>query len=95
MHVMKKNIISIIGLSMLFSACIDRLDIEQKGVIPFEDFYQTDSDAENALNNLYQAFCLNISGNEGFYVALPLLFNEPEDDMFAAGNMYGDNDFAA
>lgn len=95
MHVMKKNIISIIGLSMLFSACIDRLDIEQKGVIPFEDFYQTDSDAENALNNLYQSFCLNIAGNEGIYVALPLLFNEPGDDMLAAGNMYGDNDFGA
>ena len=28
-------------------------------------------------------------------MALPVLFNEAGDDMLAAGNMYGDNDFAA
>lgn len=62
---------------------------------PIESFYQTDDDAQNALNNLYQSFCLNIAGNEGIYVALPVLFNEPGDDMLAAGNYYGDNDFGA
>lgn len=75
--------------------CEDRLDIPQKGVISTEDFFQTDDDAQNALNNLYQCFCLHIAGNEGIYVALPVLFNEAGDDMLAAGNFYGDNDFAA
>ena len=38
---------------------------------------------------------MNIAGNEGIYIALPVLFNEPGDDMLAAGNYYGDNDFGA
>ncbi len=92
---MKKITYSLLGAALLFSACEDRLNIEQKGVISFESFYQTDDDAQNALNNLYQSFCLNIAGNENIYVALPVLFNEPGDDMLAAGNMYGDNDFGA
>lgn len=92
---MKKIIYPLLGAALLFSACEDRLDIEQKGVIPVSSFYQTDDDAQNALNNLYQSFCLNVAGNEGIYVALPLLFNEAGDDMLAAGNMYGDNDFGA
>ena len=92
---MKKIIYSLLSATLLFSACEDRLNIEQKGVIPFESFYQTDDDAQNALNNLYQSFCLNIAGNEGIYIALPVLFNEPGDDMLAAGNYYGDNDFGA
>lgn len=92
---MKKIIYSLLGIAFLFSGCEDRLNIEQKGVIPFDSFYKTDDDAENALNNLYQSFCLNIAGNEGIYVALPVLFNEAGDDMLAAGNMYGDNDFGA
>lgn len=92
---MKKIILSLLGAAFLFGACEDRLNIEQKGVISPDDFYQTDADAQNALNNLYQSFCLNIAGNEGIYVALPLLFNEPGDDMLAAGEMHGDNDFGA
>ncbi len=94
---MKKIIFSLIclGVASLFSSCEDRLDIAQKGVISADDFYQTDDDAQNALNNLYQCIAYHISGNDGIYVALPVLFNEPGDDMLAAGNYYGDNDFAA
>lgn len=93
---MKKfSIILGLAAALTFSACEDRLDIEQKGVISTDDFYKTDDDAQNALNNLYQCFCLHIAGNEGIYVALPVLFNEAGDDMLAAGNMYGDNDFGA
>ena len=57
---MKKIIYSLLSATLLFSACEDRLNIEQKGVIPFESFYQTDDDAQNALNNLYQSFCLTL-----------------------------------
>lgn len=92
---MKKILYLLLGVAFLFSACEDRLNIEQKGVISVDRFYKTDDDAQNALNNLYQSFCLNIAGNEGVYVALPVLFNEAGDDMLAAGNMYGDNDFGA
>ena len=94
---MKKILYPILGLcaAMFLGGCEDRLDIEQKGVISADDFYQTDDDAQNALNNLYQCFAYHIAGNEGVYVALPVLFNEAGDDMLAAGNMYGDNDFGA
>lgn len=92
---MKKIIYTLLGAALLFSSCEDRLEVIQKGVISAEDFYKTDDDAQNALNNLYQSFCLNIAGNEGIYVALPVLLNEAGDDMLAAGNMYGDNDFGA
>lgn len=92
---MKKIIYPLLGAALVFSACEDRLNIEQKGVISFDSFYRTDDDAQNALNNLYQSFCLNIAGNEGTYIALPVLFNEAGDDMLAAGNNYGDNDFGA
>ena len=94
---MKKILYPILGLcaAMFLGGCEDRLDLEQKGVIAAVDFYQTDDDAQNALNNLYQCFGYHIAGNEGVYVALPVLFNEAGDDMLAAGNMYGDNDFGA
>lgn len=92
---MKKTIYSLACLAILCAGCENRLDIEQKGVITPDMFYQTDDDAQNALNNVYQSFALNVAGNEGIYVALPVLFNEAGDDMLAAGNMYGDNDFAA
>ncbi|MDR0977014.1 MAG: RagB/SusD family nutrient uptake outer membrane protein [Prevotellaceae bacterium] len=92
---MKKIVFSLLGAALLFGACEDRLDIQQKGVISVDDFYHTDDDAQNALNNLYQCLALNVAGNEGIYVALPVLFNEPADDMLAAGSQYGDNDFGA
>lgn len=94
---MKKILLflSVVCAASILSGCENRLDIEQKGVISADDFYKTDADAENALNNLYQCFCLHIAGNEGIYVAMPVLFNEAGDDMLAAGNMYGDNDFGA
>lgn len=94
---MKKLIYPILGLcsAFLLGGCDSRLDIEQKGVISADDFYKTDDDAQNAVNNLYQCFGYHIAGNEGIYVALPVLFNEPGDDMLAAGGMYGDNDFGA
>ncbi len=94
---MKKIIysLSLLCVAAGMTSCEGRLDIEQKGVISNETFYKTDDDAENALNNLYQCFCLHVAGNEGIYVALPVLFNEAGDDMLAAGNQYGDNDFGA
>lgn len=94
---MKKILYSIFGLcaALFLGGCEDRLNIDQKGVISADDFYKTDDDAQNAVNNLYQCFCFHIAGNEGIYVALPVLFNEAGDDMLAAGNMYGDNDFGA
>ena len=42
----------------------DLLNIPQKGVIAYEDFYQTDADAESALVTVYDSFVglFNVSG---------------------------------
>ena len=60
MTAMKKNIIFVLvgALALLtFSACNqDLLNIQQKGVIAYEDFYKTDEDAQSALTAVYAQF---------------------------------------
>ncbi len=40
-------------MTMGITSCEDKLDIEQKGVIPVDGFYQTDADCEEAVTALY------------------------------------------
>ena len=94
---MKKIYIPLMCAAVLFvSACEDKLDIPQKGVITYEDFYQTDDDAESALAAAYDIFAQNIARPQGENIICPYiaLFNLPGDDVYAAGEFYGDNDFA-
>ena len=57
---MKKYII--LGLSVALAAFTttscnqDLLNIQQKGVIAYEDFYKTDADAQSALTAVYDEF---------------------------------------
>lgn len=72
-----------------------RLEIEQKGVTPYESFYITDEDAQSAMTNAYAALVrnvTNVSSNQIPYLAITNLCG---DDMLAGGNYYGDNDFDA
>ena len=47
---MKKIFLSIALLSnMMFTACEDMLDVEQKATSSTANFYKTDADAESAL----------------------------------------------
>ena len=94
---MKKYIFPLIlSTVMLFTACSeDKLDIPKKGVISLDSFYITDDDAVSALTNAYQNFIVNIGGNAGIYVPYNIIFNYPADNVLAAGNHYGDNDFLA
>jgi hypothetical protein len=73
---MRKIIYSLLGVAFLFSACEDRLDIEQKGVISFDSFFKMMMMHRMHSTISIQSFCLNIAGNEGIYVALPLLLDE-------------------
>lgn len=77
------------------TACEDKLDEDQKGVISFETFYQTDEDAQNALNGMYDEFAqaMTNSKNPGIQNAMFFAFNLCGDDLYAAGEFYGDNDF--
>ena len=77
------------------TACEDKLDEDQKGVISYENFYQTDDDAQNALNGMYDVFAqaMTNANNVGSQNAMFFTFNLCGDDLYAAGEFYGDNDF--
>ena len=95
---MKKILIPILGALAVFSACNpDLLEIPQKGVISTNTFYQTDEDAEAARVAVYQGFVWNISAHNGVsnYNPNRFVWNLPADDMYAAGEYFGDNDYAA
>ena len=82
------------------TSCEDQLDIEQKGVVPMEKFYKTDADAEAALVAAYEGFMCNVVGRQpdvegspGIYTPHKLILNECGDDILAAGENSGDNEF--
>lgn len=78
---------------MASPSCTDKLDIDQKGVVPYEAFYDnSDENAESAMTTAYADFSLNIAGNEGIYIPYTMAFNLCADNMYAAGEFYGDND---
>ena len=87
------------GTMTLTTSCEDQLDIEQKGVIPTENFYKTDADAEAALVAAYEGFMCNVvgrnhdGGGPSIYTPLKLILNECGDDVLAAGANSGDNTF--
>ena len=44
------------------TSCQDQLDIEQKGVVDIDAFYETDADVEKALAAAYENFNGNTMG---------------------------------
>lgn len=84
----------------LTTSCEDQLDIEQKGVIPSEKFYQTDADAEAALVAAYEGFMCNVvgrnhdGGGPGFYTPYKIITNMCGDDVLYASGNYGDHEFS-
>lgn len=83
--------------AILATSCEDKLDEEQKGVISMESFYQTDDDTENALVGLYDKFAKMQTNADllGIHSAPMFTYNLCGDDILAAGEFYGDNDFMA
>ena len=86
---MKKNILWVItGAIALFtfSSCDQKLlDIPQKGVVAYEDFYQTDQDALSALTSVYADFIrvFNITGSNN--PAWNVISNAPGDELYWGG----------
>lgn len=95
---MKKYILPTLLLATSFAACNeDLLEIDQKGVVTTETFYQNDEDAEAAMVAAYQGFLWNICTKEGgsIYAPMRACFNLCGDDIYGAGEFFGDNDFMA
>ena len=84
----------------LTTSCEDQLDIEQKGVISSENFYQTDDDAEAALVAAYEGFMCNVVGRNhdgngpGIYTPYKIITNMCGDDVLYASGNYGDHEFS-
>lgn len=84
----------------LTTSCEDQLDIEQKGVISSENFYQTDADAEAALVAAYEGFMCNVvgrnhdGGGPGVYTPYKIITNMCGDDVLYASGNYGDHEFS-
>ena len=84
----------------LTTSCEDQLDIEQKGVIPSEKFYQTDADAAAALVAAYEGFMCNVvgrnhdGGGPGIYTPYKIITNMCGDDVLYASGNYGDHEFS-
>lgn len=89
---MKKIFLSIALLSsMMFTACEDMLDVEQKAISNTDSFYKTDADAQSALTAMYATFIGEIGGNEGIWNAYIMGLNYSADDVFAAGGDINDH----
>lgn len=89
---MKKIFLSIALLSsMMFTACEDMLDVEQKATSNTANFYKTDADAESALTAMYATYINEIGGTEGIWNAYIMGLNYSADDVFAAGGDINDH----
>ena len=86
---MKKYII--LGLSLalaVFSTTScnqDLLNIPQKGVIAYEDFYQTDEDAQSALTTVYAQFIKMINDQGSNNPAWNVVVNACGDELYWGG----------
>ena len=88
---MKKIFLSIALLSnMMFTACEDMLDVEQKATSSTANFYKTDADAESALTAMYATYIGEIGATEGIWNAYIMGLNYSADDVFAAGGNIDD-----
>ena len=86
---MKKNIrLGISGALALLSfvSCDQKLlDIPQKGVVAYEDFYQTDEDAQSALTAVYHEFITLINDQGSNNPAWNIIVNAPGDELYWGG----------
>ena len=89
MTAMKKNIIfGMIGALALLSlaSCNQKLlDIPQKGVVAYEDFYHSDADAQSALTAVYHEF-INLVNDQGSNnPAWNVVTNATGDELYWGG----------
>jgi hypothetical protein len=90
---MKKYILLLCISALAFTGCDqDELDIPQKGVLPIDNFYKTDADAEAALVGVYFDTHKNFAKSDDEYNYGPIfgLTNFQSDNMYLAGSGVGD-----
>ena len=89
---MKKFILPILAcLAVGVTSCESMLDIPQKGVVSYDDYYANDDDAYAALVNMYKQYINNVAATEGIDVPEQVLLNYAADDILAAGADFFDH----
>ena len=90
---MKKILIPILlGFALTAVSCQKMLEIPQKGVVSYSDFYASDADCEAALADMYANYLQNVAGTEGIDNPEQVLLNYSADDILAAGGHIDDHD---
>ncbi len=83
---MKKFIFPLLACVLLAaSSCESMLDIPQKGVVSYENFYASDDDAAAALASMYANYLVNVAATEGIDNPEQVMLNYAADDIMAAG----------
>lgn len=83
---MKKFIFPLLACALLVAnSCESMLDIPQKGVVSYENFYATDDDAAAALTSMYANYLVNVAATEGIDNPEQVMLNYAADDIMAAG----------
>jgi hypothetical protein len=85
---MKKYLFLLFISALAFAGCDSQLDIPQKGVLPMDQFYKTDADAQAALTAVYFDAHKNFAKSDNEYNYGPLfgLVNFQSDDIYLAGS---------
>lgn len=73
------------AVAALTSCNQDLLNIQQKGVIAYEDFYKTDDDAQSALTTVYDAFIKLINDQGSNNPAWNVVTNACGDELYWGG----------
>lgn len=83
---MKKFIFPLLAYLLLAAtSCESMLDIPQKGVVSYENFYASDEDAAAALASMYANYLGNVASTEGIDNPEQVMLNYAADDILAAG----------
>ena len=83
---MKKYIFPLLACALLVAtSCESRLDIPQKGVVSYENFYASDADCEAALASMYANYLMQVASTEGIDNPEQVMLNYAADDIMAAG----------
>ena len=95
MSVMKRyfipGIAAALALTVLPACNQDLLNIPQKGVIAYEDFYQTDDDAESALVTAYASIFSLFASQGQNTPSYNVFFNAPGDELYWGGGKKEDH----
>lgn len=73
-------------------SCESMLDIPQKGVVAYENFYASDADATAAITSMYATYVDNVAATEGIDNPEQVMLNYAADDIMPAGGYATDHE---